>query len=63
MSASEIIAELPQLTHEQRRDICRQIVALAADQEALDSCRQAALAGFQSLDQMEADDEKRRPAR
>jgi len=63
MSATEIMAELPRLTHEERRDICRHILALEADQNDLDSCRQAALAGFQLLDQMEAEDEKQRPAR
>ncbi len=60
MSSSEIIAELPRLTHEERRAICQKIVALEADQEALDSCRQAAISGFQLLDQMEAADEERR---
>jgi len=63
MSATEILAELPRLTHEERRDICRQILALEADHEVLDSCRQAAIAGFQLLDQMEAEDEKQRSAR
>jgi hypothetical protein len=53
MSSSEIIAELPRLTHEERRAICQKIVALEADQETLDSCRQAAITGFQLLDQME----------
>jgi hypothetical protein len=59
MSSSEIIAELPGLTHEERRVICQKIVALEAEQEDLDSCRQAAIAGFQLLDQMEAADEER----
>ncbi len=63
MSSSEIIAELPRLTHEERRSICQKIVALEADQEALDSSRQATIAGFQLLDLMEADDEERRSAR
>jgi hypothetical protein len=63
MSTSEIIAELPRLTHEERRAICQKIVALEADQEALDSCLQAAITGFQLLDQMEAEDEKRRETR
>ncbi len=58
MSSSEIIAELPKLTHEERRAICRQILALEADQEALQSAHQAAVTGFQLLDQMEAEDEK-----
>jgi len=57
------MAELPRLTHEERRDICQRILALEADQETLDSCRQAAVTGFQMLDQMEAEDEKRSQAR
>jgi len=63
MSSTEIIAELPRLTHEERRAICQRILALEADQEALESSRQAALLGFQMLDQMESTDEARRAAR
>jgi hypothetical protein len=63
MSSSEIMAELPRLTHDERRAICRKIVALEADQEALDSSRQAAVTGFQMLDQLEAEDEVRRTSR
>jgi len=54
MSSSEIIAELPRLTHEERRDIRRRILALEADQDALESGRQSAIAGFMLLDQMQA---------
>jgi len=63
MSSSEIIAELPRLTHEERRALCQKIVALEAEQEGLDSCRQATITGFQLLDQMEAADEERRTTR
>jgi len=63
MSSSEIIAELPKLTHEERRAICQSILALEADQEALESNRQAAIVGFRILDQMESDDEARRSSR
>jgi hypothetical protein len=63
MSSSDIIAELPRLTHEERRAICQRILALEADQEALATSQQAAVAGFQILDQMESDDEARRTAR
>ena len=59
MSATEIIAELPKLTHEERRAICQRILALESDQEALELNRQAAVQGFQMLDQMEADDKAR----
>jgi transcription elongation GreA/GreB family factor len=63
MSSSEIVAELPRLTHEERRLICQKIMALEADQDALETARQAAALGFQMLDQMEAEDEARRQAR
>jgi hypothetical protein len=63
MSSSEIVAELPRLTHEERRLICQKILALEADQDALESARQSAALGFQMLDQMEAEDEARRQAR
>jgi hypothetical protein len=63
MSSSEIMAELPKLTHEERRAICEKILSLEADQEVLESSRQAAVAGFQMLDGMEAEDERERPAR
>ena len=63
MSTAEIMAELPKLTHEERRAICQGILALEADQEALQSGHQAALLGFQMLDRMEAEDEAGRAAR
>jgi hypothetical protein len=63
MSATEIIAELPKLTHEERRVICQHILALEADPEVLESGRQAAIAGFKLLDQMEAEDEAGRASR
>ena len=63
MSSSEILAELPKLTHEERRAICQGILALEADQEALDAGRQAAALAFQMLDREESEDETRRPAR
>jgi hypothetical protein len=63
MSFSEIVNELSRLTHEERRLICQKILALEADQEALESSNQAAVIGFQMLDQMEAEDETRRQTR
>jgi hypothetical protein len=63
MSSSEILAELPRLTHEERRAICQKIMALEADQEALGSSLQAAVVGFQVLDRLEAEDETRRTTR
>jgi hypothetical protein len=63
MSSTEIIAELPRLTHEERRAICQSILALETDQEALESSKQAAILGFQMLDQMESSDEAGRASR
>jgi hypothetical protein len=63
MSSTEIIAELPKLTHEERRAICQHILALEADQEALQSAHKSAIAGFQLLDQMETEDEAGRSSR
>jgi uncharacterized protein YoaH (UPF0181 family) len=60
MSSSEILEQLPKLTHEERRAICEKILSLEADQEALEMPRQGAIAGFQTLDRMEAEDEGKR---
>ena len=55
MSVTEIIAELPKLTHRQRREICQQIIALEVEQEDLTACDQAADTAFAALDQLEAE--------
>jgi hypothetical protein len=60
MSSSEILAQLPKLTHEERRAICEKILSLEADQEALAVSQKSAIIGFQVLDRMEAEDEGKR---
>ena len=56
MSMAEIIAELPHLTHQQRRELCQCIIALEAEQEDLNRCDQAADEAFAILDKMESED-------
>ncbi len=57
MSMSEILAELPRLTPEERRELGRQLIALEPEQGDLEMCDAAARAGFSVLDAMEADDQ------
>jgi len=56
MSLTEIIEELPKLTHQQRRELCQRIIALEAEQAELEMCDQIAAEGFSELDQMEGED-------
>lgn len=58
MSQAEIIAEIPKLSHSQRREIMRRIFEAEGDAQTLVDCDQRALERFQTLDAMEAEDEK-----
>lgn len=58
MSAGEIIAEIPRLSHEERREIMRRIFEIEQDATTLAECDHLALERFQMLDAMEAEDEK-----
>ena len=58
MSRAEIISEIPKLSHTDRREIMRCIVEAEEDAQTLAECDQRALARFQTLDAMEAEDEK-----
>lgn len=58
MSKAEIIAEIPKLTHGERREVMRFIFELEEDAETLAECDRLALERFQMLDLMEAEDEK-----
>lgn len=62
MSRAEIISEIPKLSHNDRREIMRCIVATEEDTATLAECDRLALERFQMLDAMEAEDEKK-PAR
>ena len=58
MRKAEIIAELPKLSHEERREIMRVLFEIEQDKETLADCDRLALERFQMLDAMEAEDEK-----
>ena len=58
-----MIAELPTLTHDERRELARRIFELEEDAQTLADCDCRADANFQLLDAMEAEDAHRRPAR
>jgi hypothetical protein len=62
MSKAEIISELPKLSHIERREIMRVLFEMEQDAETLAECDRLALERFQTIDAMEAEDEKN-PAR
>lgn len=62
MSKAEIMAEIPRLSHSERREIMRLIFEMEQDADTLAECDRLALERFQALDAMEAEDEKN-PAR
>ena len=59
MSLSEIIEELPSLSHQERRELCRRVLELEAGSEDIALCDHVAREGFAVLDRMEAEDESR----
>ena len=59
MSATEIVNELPKLTEVERRTVRQKLVELAAENEAVAACDQAALEGARLLDRMEDEDARR----
>ena len=59
MSATEIINELPRLTEADRRAIREKLSELAAKNEDIELCNQAALQGAIMLDRMEDEDARR----
>ena len=58
MNRAEIISEIPELSHEARREIMRCIIEAEGETVTLADCDQRALEHFQMLDAMEAEDEK-----
>jgi hypothetical protein len=60
MSATEIINDLPKLTEAERRAVRQKLVELAAENEDVALCDQAALEGAMMLDKMEAEDDRRK---
>ena len=61
MSAVEILNELPKLTEPERRAVRRKLSELAAENEDIALCNQAALEGALMLDRMEEEDARRQP--
>ncbi len=59
MSATEIINELPKLTEAELRLVRRRLLELAAQNQDIELCNQAALDGAMMLDRMEDDDARR----
>jgi hypothetical protein len=58
MSAAEILSELPKLTETERRAVRRKLTELAAENEDIALCDQAALEGAMMLDRMEEEDDR-----
>ena len=59
MSATEIINELPKLTEAELRLVRQRLLELAAQDQDIELCNQAALDGAMMLDRMEDDDGRR----
>ena len=58
MSKADIAAEIPRLSHQERRDLVRLIFEAEQDAATLAECDRLALERFQMLDAMEAQDEQ-----
>jgi DNA-binding transcriptional ArsR family regulator len=57
MSKAEIVAEIPRLSHPERREIMRRLIEVEEDAATLAECDRLAVERFQMLDAMEAEDE------
>ena len=56
MSAAQILDELPRLTEAERRAVREKLLELAAENQDIEACNQAALDGALMLDRMEDKD-------
>ena len=61
VSAAEILHELPRLTEAERRAVRQKLLELAAENEEVRLCEQAALEGAILLDRMEDKDVRCQP--
>jgi hypothetical protein len=61
MSATEIINELPKLSEVERRAVRQKLLELAAENEDVKVCDEAALEGALMLDRMEEEDARHKP--
>jgi hypothetical protein len=59
VSANEIISELPKLSRAELRLVRQRLVELAAENQDVEMCDQAALEGALMLDRMEKEDADR----
>ena len=59
MSSTEIIAELPRLTHHERREVARRIFELEGEAQILEDADRRANQNFMLLDALEAEDAHR----
>ena len=59
MSTAEILAELPNLSREDRRRILERILEMEDEAESLEASRRTADEAFQMLDALEAEDAAR----
>jgi hypothetical protein len=60
MSKAEIMAEIPRLSHAERREIMRRIFESEQDTDTLAECDRLALERFRMLDAMEAEDDRKK---
>jgi len=60
MSAAEILSELPKLTEAERRAVRQKLAEMAAENEDIALCDQAAQAAFSALDKLEDDGRRAR---
>ena len=58
MSFSEILEELPRLTHQERRELGLRLLSFEADDD-LGLCDHVAAEGFAILDRLESEDQPR----
>jgi len=56
MSKAEIVAEIPRLSHQDRREIMRCLIAAEEDAQILSDMDRLAQERFQMLDALEAED-------
>jgi len=56
MSKTEILAELPRLSHGERREIVRRLIELEEEKQILEDADRRANENFLLLDSMEAED-------
>jgi hypothetical protein len=59
MSTTQILTELPRLSHAERREIARRLIELEEDAQVLTNCDCRDDANFRLLDALEAEDDAR----